>query len=67
MALNIAKNRRSAAAVRRLPWLRRFLPAPDGTIDKADRKQLAGVYRGLTPQPKVIRRTVNVFGARAAE
>lgn len=47
MAIDTAAKRRSAVATRRLPWFRRFLPAPDGAIEQGDRQQLAFVYAGI--------------------
>lgn len=47
MAIDTAAKRRSAIATRRLPWMRRFQAAPDGSMDLADRQQLALAYRGI--------------------
>lgn len=59
MAIDTAARRRSAICTRRLPWFRRFLPAPDSTMDQADRQQLAFVYIGIEADapvaPAVIR------------
>lgn len=54
MAIDTATKRRSAVATRRLPWFRRFLPAPDGTISAGDRQQLAFVYQGISAGAPVI-------------
>lgn len=53
MAIDTAAKRRSAVATRRLPWFRRFYPAPDGTVDQADRQSLAFVYGGIAGTPPV--------------
>lgn len=47
MAINTAAKRKSACASRRLPWLRRHLPFPTGTVDQADREQAAFDYIGI--------------------
>ena len=47
MAIDSAAKRRSAVATRRLPWFRRFQPAPDGSMTQEDRQQLAFVYVGI--------------------
>lgn len=47
MSVDTAAKRCSAIATRRLPWLRRFAPIPDGSVDAADRQQVAFVYRGI--------------------
>ena len=47
MAIDTAKKRRSSAAARRMPWMRRFGIAPDGTIDQGDRQQGSWVYQGI--------------------
>jgi hypothetical protein len=47
MAIDSAAKRRSAVATRRLPWMRRFMPAPDGSMTQEDRQQLAFVYIGI--------------------
>jgi hypothetical protein len=47
MAIDTAAKRNSAIATRRLPWMRRFAPPTDGTIDQGDRQQVAFVYRGI--------------------
>lgn len=47
MAIDTAFKRRSAAAARRMPWMRRFGIAPDGTIDQGDRQAKAWVYGGI--------------------
>lgn len=47
MAVDTAAKRRSAVGARRLPWFRRFLPAPDGTVSQGDRQSIALVYSGI--------------------
>lgn len=47
MAVDTRNKRASAIACRRLPWMRRFLPLADGTIDQGDRQHVAFVYRGI--------------------
>lgn len=47
MAIDTAAKRRSSAAARRMPWMRRFAPLPDGSISQADRQQGAWVYAGI--------------------
>jgi hypothetical protein len=47
MAIDSAAKRRSAVCTRRLPWFRRFLPAPDAAIGQTDRQQLGFVYAGI--------------------
>lgn len=65
--IDSALKRRSAVATRRLPWIvRRFPPAPDGTINQGDRQQLGGVYAGIasdspTPPPTVTVRMSNIY------
>lgn len=44
MSIDNAYERRAAVCCRRLPWFRRFWPGPDGSMDQADRMQLAFVY-----------------------
>lgn len=77
MAIDTAAKRRSAVATRRLPWFRRFQPAPDGTISQGDRQSLAFVYSGIlaeaaasTGEPDQLARfaaraTVATFAARS--
>lgn len=47
MAIDTQQKRISAIATRRLPWMRRFAPVPDGTVTQADRQQVAFVYVGI--------------------
>lgn len=49
MAIDTAAKRRSAASVRlgRLPWMRRILPVPTGSILTEDRQFLLSIYVGL--------------------
>jgi len=47
MAIDTQAKRGSAIATRRLPWFRRFMPLPDGSMTQADRQQLAFVYGGI--------------------
>lgn len=64
MAINTEARRRSAIATRRLPWFRRFIPLPDGTISQGDKQSLAFVYSGIdadiVPQPPFLSRTARV-------
>lgn len=46
MAVDTAVKRRSVLNAR-LPWLRRHIPLPDGTIDRGDRQTLLGQYAGV--------------------
>jgi hypothetical protein len=39
--------KRMSAISRRLPWMRRFTPVADGSVDQADRQHVAMVYRGV--------------------
>lgn len=54
MAVDTAAKRRSAIATRRLPWFRRFQPAPDSSMDQADRQQLAFVYSGILAEQAAV-------------
>lgn len=47
MAIDTVFKRRSAAAARRMPWMRRFGVPPDATIDQGDRQLSAWVYGGI--------------------
>lgn len=47
MAIDTAFKRRSSAASRRMPWMRRFSIAPDGTIGQSDRQSGPWVYAGI--------------------
>lgn len=64
MAIDSEAKRRSAIATRRLPWFRRFIPLPDGSIGQGDRQSLAFVYSGIAadvvPQPDTIGRRVRI-------
>lgn len=48
MAIDTAYKRRSSAASRRMPWMRRFGVAPDGAISQADRQSGPWVYAGIS-------------------
>lgn len=53
--IDTMEKRMSAIACRRLPWMRRFQPPPDGSMDQADRQHTAFVYRGIPARmPQVI-------------
>ena len=60
MAIDTASKRRSSAAARRMPWMRRFLPKPDGTIGQADRQQGAWVYGGILAAIPEVDQTINI-------
>ncbi len=47
MAIDTAAKRCSAIATRRLPWFRRFMPIPSGSVDQADQQQVLLVYGGI--------------------
>ncbi len=47
MAIDTQLKRMSAVGSRRLPWMRRFTPSPDASVDQADRQHVAFVYRGI--------------------
>jgi hypothetical protein len=47
MAVDSAIKRISACRCRRLPWLRRFQPLPDGTVGQDDREMAAFDYVGI--------------------
>lgn len=47
MAIDTAFKRRSSAAARRMPWMRRIGIAPTGTIGQAQRQAGAWVYAGI--------------------
>jgi hypothetical protein len=61
MAVDTAAKRNSACASRRLPWSRRFLPFPDGTIDQADRQTVVFVYGGILAEEETPVLDVNVL------
>lgn len=52
--IDTAAKRCSAIATRRLPWLRRFVPIPAGSVDQGDRQQVAYVYRGILAEPAAV-------------
>ena len=47
MALDTKLKRMSAVGVRRLPWMRRFTPSPESSVDQADRQHVGFSYRGI--------------------
>jgi len=47
MAIDTRDKRASAIASRRLPWMRRFAFAPDGSLTQPDRQHLGYAYRGI--------------------
>lgn len=47
MAVDTKLKRISAVATRRLPWMRRFVPSPESSVDAADRQHVAFLYRGV--------------------
>ena len=54
MAVDTAAKRRSSASSRRMPWMRRFGIAPDGSIGQADRQQGPWVYSGILAESVVV-------------
>lgn len=40
------RNKRASAAMRKLPWMRRFFPLANSEISENDRKQIVWVYPG---------------------
>jgi hypothetical protein len=48
MAIDTQAKRMSAVGSRRLPWMRRFTPKPDGTVAVADRQSVGFVYGGMS-------------------
>jgi DNA gyrase inhibitor GyrI len=51
MAVDTAIKRISACRCRRLPWLRRFQPLPDNSVDTEDRELAAFDYVGILADP----------------
>ena len=47
MAIDSKLKRMSAVGARRLPWMRRFTPSPESSVDQADRQHVAFSYRGI--------------------
>lgn len=54
MAIDTKAKRTSAVGSRRLPWMRRFTPAPDGTVAQADRQSVGFVYGGIASSSSVV-------------
>ena len=54
MSIDTEAKRCSALATRRLPWFRRFVPIPDGSVDQADEQQVSMVYRGILAAAPVV-------------
>jgi hypothetical protein len=60
MAIDTAVKRRSSVAARRMPWMRRFTPKPDGSVSQADRQQGPWVYVGIAAAEVVADATINI-------
>lgn len=46
-----------------MPWMRRFLPAPDGSVGQADRQQGPWVYVGILAASSVTLQIEQIVGS----